>query len=56
MTEINHLDASFDLNGAIPDRFLDLGKLHRFMPVIIFLPGRSDTNNDKNVVRGFANT
>lgn len=40
-------DAAFDLNRAILDRFLDLAKLHRFTPLIIFLPGRSDTKNDK---------
>lgn len=43
----NYTDALFDLNAAILDRFLELSRIHGFRPVIIFLPGNSDTCNDK---------
>ncbi len=37
----------YDLNSAILDRFLELARTHHFQPVIIFLPGWSDTPTDK---------
>jgi hypothetical protein len=40
-------DAQWELSQAILDRFLKLGKSHKFAPAIIFLPGIADTKNDK---------
>jgi hypothetical protein len=42
-----YINAAFDLNAAILDRFLQLAELHSFAPAIIFLPGTTDTPFDK---------
>jgi hypothetical protein len=42
-----YTNAAFDLNDAILNRFLRLAERHNFRPVIIFLPGRADTQTDK---------
>ena len=43
----HYTNAVLDLNAGILDRFLKLAELHSFVPVVIFLPGRSDTSSDK---------
>jgi len=42
----------FDLNGALLDRYATLAREHDFTPVVAFIPGRSDTAEDKQR-RGF---
>lgn len=42
----------YELNEALLDRFLDDARRHNFEPVAVFLPGRSDTFEDR-ARRGF---
>jgi len=42
----------FDLNGALLDRFAALARERDFAPVLLFIPGRSDTAEDQQR-RGF---
>ena len=42
----------FDLNGALFDRFAALAREHDFAPVVVFIPGKSDTPEDRQR-RGF---
>jgi hypothetical protein len=43
----HYTNTEFHLNAAILDRFLQLARLHAFVPAIIFLPGRTDAPIDK---------
>jgi len=42
-----YTSAGFDLNKAILDRFLEVSRIYSFKPAFTFLPGTSDTHNDK---------
>lgn len=42
----------YELNGALLDRFLENAERHGFVPVTLFLPGRDDTEIDRER-RGF---
>ena len=37
----------YDLNEALLERFLELGREHDFGPVVVFIPGRDDTPEDR---------
>lgn len=43
----NRTNASYDLNAAIFDRFLELSKKYHFTPLIVFLPAQKDYSIDK---------
>ncbi len=44
----------YELNSALLDRFRDNAQTQNFIPAVIFLPGKSDTEEDKER-RGFVN-
>ncbi len=43
----NYTDTELRINAAILDRFAALARHHRFAPGLVFLPGASDSPNDK---------
>ena len=45
----------FDINAALLERFMELSENHEFEPVILFLPGKTDTPIHKRE-RAFLNT
>jgi hypothetical protein len=47
LTHNKYVRDHFDINAALLNRFLQNSREHGFVPVLVFIPGKSDTRSDR---------